>query len=295
MLLTGPGGLGLAVLDALARAGAGGEALSRSGAAALPEGWRPRRADLTDPESLRGTCDGFDVVLHFAALTHSNTPAAYRRVNVEGTRNLIDAARAARVGHFLYASSRAIDPRGGAYSRSKAEAEALVRDSALPWTIVRPAEVYGVGSEGLARVLELARAGRRVPTVGDGRWRLSPVFVADVAEGVRAAALRPAAGRVYHLVGPEEMTFRELVARLGRHYGTDARPFGLPGWLLVTAARALALARVPHPPIYVDQVARLLAPKPYDLEPAATELGYRPRNLEEGLAALLASGQPRSR
>ncbi len=286
ILLTGPGGLGLAILDELARAGATGVALSRRGAAPLPPGWESVRADLTEPGTLRGVCAGCDVVLHLAAVTHSNRPGEYDRVNVGGTRHLLDEARAAGVPHLVHVSSRAIDPRGGAYSRSKAAAEALVRGSGLPWTILRPAEVYGAGREGLAKVIDRARAGRWIPCVGDGRWRLSPVYLDDLVAGVLAAVRRAPEGRLYSLVGPEEISFRELVERLGAFFGTRPPIVHLPAWALRGAARALALSGWRHPPLFADQVDRLLAPKLHDLEPAATDLDYRPRPLEQGLAAL---------
>jgi len=111
MLLTGPGGLGVAILGELARTGATGVALSRRGVAPLPNGWRAVRADLTDPRSLRGVCAGCETVLHLAAVTHSNLPGEYHRVNVDGTRHLLDAARAEGVRHFVHVSSRAIDPQ----------------------------------------------------------------------------------------------------------------------------------------------------------------------------------------
>lgn len=287
--LTGPGALGQAVLTELARVGVRGRALSRRVATALPVGWDAIHADLTDPISLRGACEGCATILHLAAVTHSNKYGDYQRVNVEGTRNLLAEARAARVEHFVHVSTRAIDPRGGAYSRSKAEAEDLVRGAGLPWTILRPAEVYGAGREGLARVIEKARAGGRIPVVGDGRWRLSPVYLDDVVGGICSSVLRRPTARTYHLVGPEEIEFRELVERLGKFFGTRPRPVHVPAWLLNAAARLLAAARVRKPPLYRDQVARLLAPKPFALEPAASELDYRPRSLESGLAAIYGS------
>jgi len=288
-VLTGPGALGQAVLTELARVGVRGRALSRRAAPALPLGWDAIRADLTDPSSLRGTCEGCATVIHLAAVTHSNKHGEYHRVNVEGTRHLLAEARAARVEHFVYVSTRAIDPRGGAYSRSKAEAEDLVRAAGLPWTILRPAEVYGAGREGLSRVLEKVRAGDRIPVVGDGRWRLAPVFLDDLVVAIRTSVLRSPTARTYHLVGPEEIEFRQLVDRLSRFFGTRPRPVYIPAWLLSAVARLLAAARVRNPPLYRDQVARLLAPKPFALEPAASELDFRPRPLESGLVAVYGS------
>jgi nucleoside-diphosphate-sugar epimerase len=286
LLVTGPGNLGARLLPQLARLGVRGRVLHRRAALDVPAGWETVRADLAEPPSLAGVCDGCDAVLHLAALTHSNDASRYERVNAAGTRHLLAVARQAGIGRFVHVSTRAIDPGGGAYSRSKLHAEEAVRESGLPWTILRPAEVYGAGGEGLSAVIERARRGRWIPVVGDGRHRLAPVFVDDVVEGLCAAVRAPAAGHVLHLAGPEEISYLDLVARLAAYFGTRPRRVRVPATVLHGAALLLALLRLRHPPLYADQVARLLSPKPYEIDAAAAELGFRPRRLEEGLDAV---------
>jgi nucleoside-diphosphate-sugar epimerase len=286
LLVTGPGNLGARLLPQLARLGVRGRVLHRRAEVDVPAGWETVRADLAEPPSLARVCDGCDAVLHLAALTHSNDASRYERVNAAGTRHLLAAARQAGIGRFVHVSTRAIDPGGGAYSRSKLHAEAAVRHSGIPWTILRPAEVYGAGGEGLAAVIERARQGRWVPVIGDGRYRLAPVFVDDVVAGLCAAVQAPAAGHVLHLAGPEEISYLDLVERLAAYFGTRPRRVRVPGTVLHGAALLLSLLRLRHPPLYADQVPRLLSPKPYEIDAAAAELGFRPRRLEEGLDAV---------
>ena len=285
-LVTGASGkLGGRLLPRLARLGVAGRVLHRRAAVEVPAGWESVRADLTEPSSLAGACDGCDGILHLAALTHSNDASRYERVNAGGTRNLLAAARQAGVGRFVHVSTRAIGAGGGAYSRSKIHAEAAVRDSGIPWTILRPAEVYGAGEggEGLAALIERARHGRWVPVVGDGSYRLAPVFVDDVVDGLCAAVRAPAAGRLFHLAGPEEMTYLQLIERLAAYFGTRPRRVRVPAAALHGAALLLALLPLEHPPLVADQVPRLLSPKPYEIAAAAAELGFEPRRIEEGL------------
>ncbi len=233
-LVTGPGKLGARLLPRLARLGVAGRLLHRRAAVAVPAGWESVRADLTEPSSLARACDGCDSVLHLAALTHSNDASRYESVNAGGTRNLLAVARQAGVGRFIHVSTRAIDAGGGAYSRSKIHAEAAVRDSGIPWTILRPAEVYGAGAggEGLPAVIERARHGRWIPVVGDGGYRLAPVFVDDVVDGLCAALRAPAAGRLFHLAGPEEITYLQLIDRLAAYFGTRPRRVRVPAAVL---------------------------------------------------------------
>lgn len=293
VLVTGPGKLGRPLIAELHRRGFAGKVLHRNPSAAMPAGWQTVRADLTRPETLAGACEGCDQVLHLAALTHSNRAARYDEVNAGGTRNLIEEARRSGVRRFTFVSTRAISDEGGAYSRSKSAAEAIVRESGMAWNILRPAEVYGAGGEGISALIERCRFGRFVPIVGDGRARLAPIFLDDGVEGLCRAVEAPGSGAVLDLAGPEEMTQRELVERLAAYFKTRPFAVSVPAGLLALAARAMALVGVQDPPVYADQVARLLSPKRHDIDGAYRALGFRARPLEEGLKVLFPSpGSP---
>lgn len=286
VLVTGPGRLGRPLLAALHRQGLNGTVLHRSAPDSLPPGWRSVRADVTRPESLAGVCTGIDQVLHLAAVTHSNRSARYAEVNAFGTLNLVAEARRAGIQRFTLVSTRAISPEGGAYSRSKIHAEEIVRDSGLAWNILRPAEVYGTGGEGISALIERCRRGRWVPIPGDGSPLLAPVYLDDVIDGICRAVTAPGHGGVLSLAGPEEMTYLELIRRLAAYFHTRPRTLRVPAGLLALAARALALLPLDKPPLYADQVARLFSPKSHDTESAFLALGFTARPLEQGLDAL---------
>ncbi|HXH38437.1 MAG TPA: NAD(P)-dependent oxidoreductase, partial [Thermoanaerobaculia bacterium] len=223
ILVTGPGRLGGPLLEELQRRGITGAVLHRSAPVSLPRGWRSVRADVTRPETLAGLCKDCDQVLHLAAVTHSNRSTRYTEVNARGTRNLVAEARRAGVQRFTLVSTRAIDPAGGAYSQSKIQAEEIVRDSGLAWNILRPAEVYGMGGEGISTLIERCRQGRWVPVAGDGSQRLAPVYLDDVIDGMCRAVTAPGHGGVHVLAGPEEMTYLELIRRLATYFRTRPR------------------------------------------------------------------------
>jgi nucleoside-diphosphate-sugar epimerase len=286
VLVTGPGRLGGPLLAKLHQQGVTGAVLQRNGVARLPAGWRSVRADVTRPESLAGVCRDCEQVLHLAAITHTNSVARYDQVNVGGTRNLVAEARRAGVARFTLVSTCAISPEGGAYSRSKLRAEQLVRDSGLAWNILRPAEVYGSGGEGVSALIERCRRGRWIPVVGAGGARLAPVYLDDVLDGICRAVFTPHEGGVHQLAGPEEMTYAQLIGRLSTYFRTRPLTVPVPARLLEVAARALALLPLDRPPLVVDQVARLLAPKSYDGDTATKQLGFKARPLEAGLDAL---------
>jgi NADH dehydrogenase len=291
ILVTGPGRLGGPLIAELHRHGITGAVLHRSAPASLPPGWRSVRADVTRPESLAGVCTDCDQVLHMAAVTHSNRSDRYTEVNGLGTLNLVAEARRAGVQRFTLVSTRAISPAGGAYSRSKIQAEEIVLNSGLAWNILRPAEVYGTGGEGISMLIERCRQGRWVPVAGDGSPRLAPIYLDDVIDGICRAVMAPGHGGVHVLAGPEEMSYLQLIRRLAAFFHTRPRTIGVPAGLLALAARALALLPLEKPPLYADQVARLFSPKSHDTESAFLAFGFAARPLEQGLNALF---NPRS-
>ena len=287
ILVTGPGRLGRPLIAELHRRDITGTVLQRSAPDSLPPGWRSVRADVTKPESLAGVCTDCDQVLHLAAVTHSNRSGRYTEVNATGTRNLVIEAQRAGVQRFTLVSTRAISPAGGAYSRSKIQAEEIVRDSGLAWNILRPAEVYGAGGEGISTLIERCRQGRWVPVVGDGSALLAPVYVDDVIDGICRAVVTPGHGGVHVLAGPEEMSYLQLIERLSAFFHINPRTIHVPATLLSLAGRALALLPLEKPPLYADQVARLFSPKSHDTESAFRAFGFAARPLEQGLNALI--------
>ena len=239
------------------------------------------RGDLADPPSLARAVDGVDAVLHLAALTHARRPRSYAEVNVGGTIALVEAFRRSQARRLVLVSTRAVSPRGGAYSVSKLRAEKVVRALGPRQAIVRLPEVYGAGgAEGVDRLVSLAAAGRTLALPGRGGHEVSPVLVDDVV-GPLVAALDadPAAGRIYTLAGPP-MTMRSFAEACVAAFGSG-RIVHVP---ISALAVASTLARVAPLPLYPDQLHRLLAPKPGHSPEAHADLGFRPRDVEEGLA-----------
>ena len=243
--------------------------------------------DVTVPESLVGAVTDVNAIVHLAALTHSRSRARYGAVNEGGTLNLVAAARAAGVSRFVFISTRAISPDGGAYSRSKHRAEEAVRRGGVPWTIVRLPEVYGAGSaEGVDRIFAQVRDGARVPLVGRGADVVCPVHIDDVVSAcVQALEVPEAVGRTYTLAGPC-MTVREFAEVAGEVVGRRPRLLSVPTPAVIALS---ALARFCPLPVFPDQLARLQAPKPPASAEAATDLAFRPRPLHQGLRDMAAA------
>jgi NADH dehydrogenase len=229
-------------------------------------------------------------IFHLAALTHSCDSKAYFRVNVQGTRCLLNAARDAGFsGRFIYMGTRSLGVACGAYGESKAQAEKLVCGSGLPWTILRPGEVYGAGQgEALDTVARMVRLYPVVLIPGDGGHLLAPVHVDDIIAGALAALQSTqTVHRIYTLAGPQEFSFISMVNEIERIFKVRRFKMHIPlmaftalGWM----ARTLGLASAP---VVSDQIPRLLCHKSSDIQPARTDFGFSPRTIEEGLLSLL--------
>ena len=134
---------------------------------ALTRGWRPPEEGidwidgaLDRPDALAKLVDGADAVIHIAGLINAPTRAAFEAVNVGGTANMIDAARAIGVRRFIHISSLAArEPDLSDYGWSKAKSERVVAASGLDWTIVRPPAIYGPGDRETFELFKMARRG----------------------------------------------------------------------------------------------------------------------------------------
>ena len=194
--MTGATGfVGAATLDAALSAGHSIRALTRrpqrerKGVAWVP-------GDLADKPALAALCAGAEAIIHIAGVVNAPTRAGFLAGNVEGTRNVVDAAQAAEVGRLVHVSSLAArEPDLSTYGWSKGVAEQIVEASTLNWTMVRPPAVYGPGDMEMRDLFRLAARGfALLPPEG----RLSVIEVSDLARLlIVLATTRDHAGRTF--------------------------------------------------------------------------------------------------
>jgi uncharacterized protein YbjT (DUF2867 family) len=135
-----------------------------------------RHGDVTRPETLARALDGVDAVVHLVAIPRDyNGGADLRLVNTEGTRNVVEAARSAGVRRFVHMGAMGVedDPRLH-YASSKAKAEAIVAESGLDWTILKPSLIFGERDGFFNVVAGLVRLAPIVPVPGPGESRFQP-------------------------------------------------------------------------------------------------------------------------
>lgn len=181
--------------------------------------------ELLDPASYEASLRSCEQVLHLAAVTGKARRRDYMLVNVDGTRALLTAAKRAGVTGFLHVSTIAVgfeDQTRYWYAHSKTEAEALVRASGIPHTIVRPTIIVGPDSPVVVGLAKLACA-PVMPVFGAGEVEVQPVNVHDLARCLLALIDQQRfGGETLEVGGPEVVSVRELLARVRRAAGCGA-------------------------------------------------------------------------
>ena len=307
-LVTGATGLvGSHVAERLQRDGWRVRALVRDAARAdwlMRAGVELVTGDTLDASTLPSAVSGCDVVFHTAAaVTTDGGWEAFRRPNIEGTRNVVEATAAAG-GRLVHVSSVAVYGAGARYSaagertsedtplatlgershyaRSKRESEQLVlqahAEGKLWATAVRPDVVYGERDrQFVPRIARLLRFGV-APIVGGGRTTLAVVHAANVADGmVRAATADAAGGRAYNLANDFDVTVAEFFRLAGEGLGDRLRFVSIPAsvaHVVMRVAARMAPARLRSS--LRQSVDFLTRDNPFTSERARRELGWDP-------------------
>jgi len=263
-------------------------------------------ADLTDAAALRDAVAGCDIVVHCAALQSKARLADFRRVNVQGTLDLLRAARDANVKRFLHISTINVHgfppPRdcdadsplvftGDFYSISKAETERAVwefaRDFQLPITIIRPGCTYGPRSHAWTRV-PLARVQRGAPVlIGTGDGICNAVYIDNLVDLILLALQNDAAiGQAFIGTEGRGVTWREFYGAYARIAGVarlNAMPRAL-AWAMANASEIFARFTGGAPFISRASVEFYSHQVVYNIEKNQRLLGYAPRvSFEEGM------------
>ena len=209
----GTGVLGRQVVERLGSAGVEARVMSRGG--------RPGtvRGDLSTGEGLDAAVRGVGTVVHCA----SNPLSKPRRVDVDGTGRLLEAAARSGVSHVVFISIVGIDRVPSYfYYRIKLEAERLVEDSPIPHTILRATQFYDL-------VLAAIRALERLPVMPVPKGFLGqPVDAGEVAGRLVELAASGPAGRVRDVGGPEVRTLEDAVRSYLEITGRRRRTLTLP-------------------------------------------------------------------
>lgn len=326
-LITGASGfLGSHLVDACLSQGDDVRVLLRPGSDrahldALRQGAQVERVlgDLTNAASLAAAVRGVAVVYHAAArVADHGSRRQFYQANVEGTRDLLAAARAAGVARFVYVSSPSVVATGedqvridesvpypkrplNLYCETKAQAERLVLTADAPGfttCAIRPRGVWGPRDlrGAIAKLLAKMRAGK-LPDLSGGRTLWASLCHCDNAAAACLLAARAAGvgGKAYFITDGEDVDTWAFVRGLAATFGVTP-PTRRPNPRALNAAAALLdlvwrlppLAHHRSPPLSRYSLSLLARTGTYDISAAVRDLGYRPViTHQQGMAALV--------
>jgi len=298
ILVTGASGfLGTAVTETLSRQGHLVRRAVRNQRADTP-GDVAVVPDLLDREAVRAALQGVVSVVHLAAHVHDMAPTTesareFQRVNVEGTRLLLDEAQAARVNKFvLFSSVKAVGEENQTpwtedvvprpqdpYGKSKLEAESLVLASRLRATVLRLPLAYGPGMKGnMLRLFAAVARGIPLP-FREVHNKRSVVFSGNVGEAVSSSLqAQGAGGQIFFVSDGWDLSTTELLREIGAALGKSPRLYSVPRGLLTAVGKVGDRLSAPGRPFFVnsDMLQRLFGSLTVDDSKLRRLTGYAP-------------------
>jgi nucleoside-diphosphate-sugar epimerase len=267
------------------------------------------RGSVTDPDLVAQAIGGSEIVFHLAAAQHEmNVPDRhFWNVNVDGTRNLLEASLRSGVRRVVHGSTIGvygalageIDEDSpcrpdNIYGITKLEGEktAVAFQDRLAVVVIRIPEVYGPGDRRLLKLFR-AVARRRFYVIGAGHNLHHPIYVDDLVDGLLLAATHTTAtGRTFLLAGKEAVSTNEMVSTVAEQLRVPAPRIRLPLLPFLVAAAVLEAGLRPlgiQPPLHRRRMDFFRKSFVLRATRAATTLGFQPRTgFHDGASATAA-------
>ncbi len=248
------------------------------------------QGDITQPASLGVAMQGVDTVVHAAFLTADRKQSAgnhYQETNVQGTANVIKAAKDAGVKRIIEMSGLGTKPdKPGSYMQGRYLAEKLLKESGLDWAIIQPSVLFGKDAPFIKGLSDLIRTAPVVPLIGGGNIMFQPIYVEDVVTVVIKVLEDPArtTDKTYTIGGPEYYSFTQIIdALLHAMHKTRIKVYApMP---LVGIGAAVMEAVLPKPPLTSAAMTLFSFDNTTDLDSVERDFGFKPmsfaRYLEE--------------
>lgn len=241
--------------------------------------------DVMDSHACLRAADGCEAVVHLVGIIREfpNDGTTYVAMHTEATFNVLDAARRMGIERFVHMS--ALGARADAPSRyhtTKFEAESIVKDSDLLWTVFRPSVIFSPGSEFTRQLVDLVHR-PLVPIVNGGKALMQPVALENVTDAMARSLSMPETQRSsYDVGGPDRVRFADILDRIARHYQLHPNTMKISSTFMKPVVRLLQ--RFDSFPLTVDQLEMLIEDNVCDTGAFTTTFGIK--ELESFDAAL---------
>jgi NADH dehydrogenase len=253
------------------------------------EGFDVVLGDVLDSHACLRAADGCAAVVHLVGIIREfpEEGTTYEAMHTEVTFNVLDAARRMGIERFVHMSALGAraDSRSR-YHRTKFEAEEIVRNSDLRWTVFRPSVIYHPGDEFIRELVDLVHR-PIVPIIDGGKAFLQPVSLENVTDAMaRSLHMPETQGRVFEVGGPDRVRFGELVESISKHFEVWPNTMKVSSRFMKPVVKMLQRFR--SFPLTVDQLNMLVEDNICDTGPFTSTFGIGELDsFTEALPALL--------
>lgn len=254
---------------------------SQKAAQALPSEVDLVTGNTTTYSSLPKAVEGIDTIIHASFMTADRKESAgnrYEQTNVQGTANLIKAAKEAGVKRIIEISGLGTKPdKKGSYMQGRYLSEKMLMESGLQWTIIRPSVLFGDGAPFVTGLADLVQSAPVVPLIGGGKTMFQPIFVEDVVTVITKVLAMPEQynSHIYTIGGPEYYSFSQIFDILLQATGKRRPKVYAPMPLVALGAIAME-AVLPRPPITKAALTLFSFDNTTDLNSVSRDFGFTP-------------------
>lgn len=232
-----------------------------------------RYGDLNDVDSLATALKGVRILVNIASLGFGHAPL------------ILEACRRANVRRGIFVSTTAIFTTLEARTKSiRLEAERLIMESGMDWTIIRPTMIYGTERDrNMARLIRFLARFPVMPVFGSGENLQQPIHVEDLAKVIVAAVESEASiNKAYNVAGKTPVTYNQVIDQTAAALGRKVIKIKIPASPVVGLLK-LYERLVPKPILKAEQVLRLNEDKAFSYDEATRDLGFHPRSFADGI------------
>lgn len=229
--------------------------------------------ELDDYKSICEALQGKDALINIASLGFGHAP------------NIVNACEELKVKRAIFVSTTGIFTKLNLASKTiRLEAEKLIKDSSLEYTIIRPTMIYGTPKDrNMWRLVKYLKKLSVIPVLGDGTYLQQPVYVKDLANViVRAYENSISIKKAYNISGAKALNYNEVIDITARALGKKVIKIHVPTKLSYGLLKVYEKVSK-KPKLKAEQVLRLNENKDFSFEEAKMDLGYDPLSFKEGI------------
>ena len=241
--------------------------------------------DITDKNSLKTVLNDkkIDLVIHLAAIKNNHDPNI-EKVNVIGTKNLIEICEQNNVKKIIYISSTAAHSQTDLYGKTKKRAEEIIKSSKLEYVILRVGTIYSEDSPFIINLITLIKTiPIFTPIIGDGKYKINPVYINDVISSIIEIINKGCINRkTYYIVGPKPIEFNKFINLIKKSFNINTINIHIP--IFLSYFILFIIEKIKYSPLLSKSfITSIRNQQDYPIFEARKDFNYNPIEFNEGI------------